>query len=210
MLAGFSDYGDGGKAFNSVMLFQDGRTTKYDKVRLTPFGEYVPFRRWLFFVKKITDEIGDFSPGETLHSLDISGRRLATPICYEIIYPELVRSMVVHGAEVIVTVSNDSWFGRSSAPLQHLSMAVFRSVENRRFLLRSTSNGISALIDSGGRILKQSAPGQRDAFLAPFRYFSGRTLFSRWGYLFPYACLLLVLARSAWLGVRKRRRRYQS
>lgn len=199
LLAGFTDYGDGGKVFNSVMLFKGGQIEKYDKVHLTPFGEYILFRRWLFFVKKITDEIGDFSPGETLHNLGLSGRRLATPICYEIIYPELVRSLVARGAEVIVTVSNDSWFGRSSAPYQHLAMAVFRSVENRRFLLRSTSNGISALIDPGGRILRQSAPRQWDSFMAPFQYLSGRTFFTRCGCLFPYACFVLILMRFFWL-----------
>jgi apolipoprotein N-acyltransferase len=211
LLAGFTDFGAGGKAFNSVMLFKGRKIEKYDKVHLTPFGEYVLFRRWLFFVKKITDEIGDFSPGETVHNLDFSGHWLATPICYEIIYPELVRSMVAKGGEVIVTLSNDSWFGRSSAPYQHLAMAVFRAVENRRWLLRSTSNGISAVVDPGGRIVRRSPLHKEDRFLANFQYLSGRTIFSRWGYLFPYACFLLVLFRSLWISAtRKRSRRYQS
>ncbi len=210
LLAGFTDYGGGDKVFNSAMLFQDGKVQKYDKVRLTPFGEYVLFRRLLFFVKKITDEIGDFTPGEKLHTLDLAGRRLATPICYEVIYPELVRTLIAQGGQVIVTLSNDSWFGKSSAPRQHLAMAVFRAIENRRWLLRATSNGISALVDPAGRIVRQSPLHREDAFLADFQFLSGWTFFTRRGYLFPYVCFLLVLARILWLLALKRKRRYQS
>jgi len=210
LLAGFTDYGGADRVYNSAMLFQNGAVQKYDKVHLTPFGEYVLFRRLLFFVRKITDEIGDFTPGERLHNLNLSGRLLATPICYEVIYPELVRTLVARGSEVIVTLSNDSWFGRSSAPYQHLAMAVFRSVENRRWLLRSTSNGISAVVDPGGRIVRQSPLHREDHFLAEFQYLSGRTLFTRGGFLFPYACLLLVLIQSIGKLARKRGRRYQS
>jgi apolipoprotein N-acyltransferase len=192
------------------MLFKGREIEKYDKVHLTPFGEYVLFRRWLFFVKKITDEIGDFSPGETIHNLGLSGHLLATPICYEIIYPELVRSMIARGGEVLVTVSNDSWFGRSSAPYQHLAMAVFRSVENRRYLLRSTSNGISAFVDSCGRILMQSPLHQKHEFMVSFRYLSRRTVYSHWGFLFPYVCLLLTMGKFFLAFTRKRDPRYQS
>ncbi len=210
LLAGFTDYGGSGKVFNSAILFKGGETEKYDKVHLTPFGEYVLFRRWLFFVKKITDEIGDFTPGEKIHNLGLAGHLVSTPICYEVIYPELVRAMIAQGGEVIVTISNDSWFGRSSAPYQHLAMAAFRSIENRRWLLRSTSNGISALVDSGGRIRKRSPLHREDAFLAGFQYLSERTIFTRWGYLFPYACLILVLLELIWISARKKFRGYQS
>jgi apolipoprotein N-acyltransferase len=195
LLAGFTDQRGSAGTFNSVMLFQNDRVETYDKVHLTPFGEYVLFRRWLFFVRKITDEIGDFSAGRRIHNLTMAGRGLSTPICYEVIYPELVRSMIAAGGEAIVTISNDSWFGDSSAPRQHLSMAVLRSVENRRWLLRSTSNGISALIDPAGRIVRRSPMRREDAFLAEFQYLSFRTVFTRGGHLFPYACFLLALAR---------------
>jgi len=193
LLAGFTDYQGAGKVYNSVMLFKSGTIEKYDKVRLTPFGEYVLFRRWLFFVKKITDEIGDFTPGGELRNLDLGGHRLSTPICYEIIYPELVRTLIAQGGEAIVTLSNDSWFGNSSAPYQHLAMAVFRSIENRRFLLRSTSNGISALVDPAGRIIYQSPLHKADKFMASFQYLKHKTIFSRWGYVFPYICFFLTL-----------------
>ena len=193
LLAGFTDFYNADHVYNSVMLFKGNKIEKYDKFRLTPFGEYVLFRRWLFFVKKITDQIGDFTFGKSLHNLDFAGHWLATPICYEVIYPELTRDLVAQGAETIVTISNDSWFGNSSAPFQHLAMAVFRSIENRRYLLRSTSNGISALVDPTGRIVYQSPLHKPDQFLAAFQYLKRKTIFTRWGYLFPYFCLLLVL-----------------
>ncbi|MCJ7525830.1 MAG: apolipoprotein N-acyltransferase [Candidatus Aminicenantes bacterium] len=209
LFAGFTDYQGSEKVFNSMMLFNGQQLEKYDKVHLTPFGEYVPFRRWLFFVKKITDEIGDFSPGEKIHNIRFAGHWFSTPICYEIIYPELLRTMIAKGGEVIITISNDSWLGRSSAPYQHLAMAVFRSIENRRFLLRSTSNGISALVDPAGRIRIQSPLHQPHEFLARFQYLSGRTIFNRWGYFFPYACFLLTLGKFLWMLAKKKGRRYQ-
>ncbi|MCX6557933.1 MAG: apolipoprotein N-acyltransferase [Candidatus Aminicenantes bacterium] len=199
LLAGFTDFQNFDNAFNSVMLFKGGTVEKYDKFHLTPFGEYVLFRRWLFFVKKITDQIGDFTPGKTLHNLNFAGHWLATPICYEIIFPELTRTLVARGAELIVTISNDSWFGKSSALYQHLAMAVFRSIENRRFLLRSTSNGISALVDPAGRIIYQSPLHQPDRFLVSFQYLKHKTFFTRCGYLFPYLCFILILLD--WLGM---------
>lgn len=209
LLAGFTDPRGAAGFFNSVMLFSGAGSQTYDKVHLTPFGEYVLFRRWLFFVKKITDEIGDFTPGARIHNLELTGHRLSTPVCYEVIYPELVRAMIAQGGEVIVTISNDSWFGRSSAPYQHLAMASFRAVENRRYLLRSTSDGVSALVDPGGRILRRSPLHRPDRFVAAFQYLQERTVFTRWGFLFPYACLALVLGKFLWLGLRKKTRRYQ-
>lgn len=194
LLAGFTDQRGSQGVFNSVMLFRGQEVGIYDKVHLTPFGEYIPFRRWLFFVRKITDEIGDFAPGAAARNLDLAGHLLSTPICYEVIYPELVRAMIARGGEVIVTVSNDSWFGDTSAPRQHLAMAALRAVENRRWLLRSTSNGISALVDPSGRIRKKIPLRREASFLAPFQYLEHRTIFTRWGYRFPYACALLALA----------------
>jgi len=193
LLAGFTDPRGSAGVFNSVMLFSAAGIKTYDKVHLTPFGEYVPFRRLLFFVRKITDEIGDFSPGAGLHNLELAGRGLSTPVCYEIIYPELVRDLVAGGGQVIVTLSNDSWFGNTSAPRQHLAMAACRAVENRRWLLRSTSNGISALIDPAGRIVRRLSLRREGEFLAEFQYLTEATLFGRWGYRFPYACLPLAL-----------------
>ena len=194
LLAGFTDFRANREIYNSAILFGKEGVEKYDKVHLTPFGEYVLFREILFFVKRITDEIADFTAGADVRNLTIHGHSISTPICYEIIFPGLVREFVSKGGELVVTISNDSWFGNTSAPYQHLSMAVFRCIENRRYLLRSTTNGISALVSPGGEILYQSPYNTADRFMGSFKYIKQKTFFTCCGYLFPYFCLLAVLA----------------
>ncbi len=195
VLAGFTDVKSSSELYNSVMLFHknDKEFQKYDKVHLTPFGEYIPFRKLFFFVDKITQEIGEFTPGKEVRNIELEGRRLATPICYELIFPGLIREFIAKGGEVIVIASNDSWYGDTSAPYQLLCMSVIRSIENRRYILRSTTNGISALIAPSGEILYQSPFNAKDTFTAKFKYLEGRTIFTRFGYLFPYFCVLLLL-----------------
>ena len=178
LLAGFTDFNDNGKIYNSAVLFDKDGVEKYDKVHLTPFGEYILFRKILFFVKRITDEIADFTPGAAVRNLSIHSHAISTPICYEVIFPELVRKFVSSGGELMVTISNDSWFGNTSAPYQHLSMAVFRCIENRRYLLRSTTNGISAVVNPGGEILYQSPYNTADRFMGSFKYIKQRTFFT--------------------------------
>ncbi|MCP5053857.1 MAG: apolipoprotein N-acyltransferase [bacterium] len=193
LLAGFTDLQSSSEIYNSAILFEKDRTQKYDKVHLAPFGEYVLFREFLFFVKKITDQIGDFTPGPGARNLFINGHAAATPICYEIIFPELVREFISNGAEVIITISNDSWFGTNSAPFQHLAMAIFRSIENRRYILRSTTNGVSAVISPSGEFHYRSPHGEPDRFIARFSYIQRETIFTGWGYLFPYLCFILLV-----------------
>ncbi len=207
LFAGFTDLYSHREIYNSVMLFRGDSLEKYDKVHLTPFGEYVLFRKILFFVRRIVDEIADFTPGRRIRNLTIDGHPVATPICYEIIFPELVRDFIAGGGQLIVNVSNDAWFGDTSAPYQHLSMAVFRSIENRRYILRSTTNGISAVISPLGKVLYQSPYGSKDQFIASFRYIQKKTLFTRGGFLFPYFCALLVIisfGRKLYLDFRRR------
>ncbi|UCH95812.1 MAG: apolipoprotein N-acyltransferase [Candidatus Aminicenantes bacterium] len=193
LLAGFTDYSSNLVIYNSAILFQKQGIEKYDKVHLTPFGEYVLFREVLFFVKRITDEIADFTPGAAVHNLTLHGHAISTPICYEIIFPGLVRKFVSQGGELVVTISNDSWFGNTSAPYQHLSMAVFRCIENRRYLLRSTTNGISAVVNPGGEILYQSSYNTADRFIGRFKYIKRKTFFTWCGYLFPYFCVVFLV-----------------
>ena len=193
IFAGFTDLKNSKEIYNSIILFQKNRIEKYDKVHLTPFGEYIPFRKLLFFVKKITDEVGDFTFGKSVHNIKINNHFASTPICYEIIFPELIRKFISNGGELIITISNDSWFGDSSAPLQHLSMAIFRSIENRRYILRSTSNGISAVISSSGEITYQSPSHTKDTFIAKFKYLTKKTFFTKYGYIFPFLCIIIVV-----------------
>ena len=140
----------------------------------------------------------------------MDGHAIASPICYEVIFPELVRDFTAKGAELLVTISNDSWFGDTSAPYQHLGMAVFRSIENRRYLLRSTTNGVSALVDPTGKVLYHSPYNSEDRFIAPFRYIQSRTVFTRFGYLFPYFCLGLLIVILAWQWLATRRKKQNS
>ncbi|MEJ2491699.1 MAG: apolipoprotein N-acyltransferase [Desulfuromonadales bacterium] len=126
-----------------------------DKVHLVPFGEYVPLDRLLPFVDKIVVGIGDFSPG-TINPLALKDHRLGVLVCYEVIFPELARDYVNQGSDLLVNVTNDAWFGDSSAPWQHLAMARFRAIENRVWLARAANTGVTALIAPSGRIVDQT------------------------------------------------------
>jgi apolipoprotein N-acyltransferase len=123
-----------------------------DKVHLVPFGEYVPLKRFLPFIDKLVVGIGDFSPG-TIAPLPLNGHRLGVLVCYEAIFPELAREWVRQGSGLLVNVTNDAWFGNSSAPWQHLAMVTFRAVENRVWVARAANTGISAFIAPSGRVL---------------------------------------------------------
>jgi len=123
-----------------------------DKVHLVPFGEYVPLKRFLPFIDKLVVGIGDFSPG-TIVPLPLNGQRLGVLVCYEAIFPELAREWVRQGSDLLVNVTNDAWFGNSSAPWQHLAMVSFRAVENRVWVARAANTGISAFIAPSGRVL---------------------------------------------------------
>ncbi len=193
VLAGFTDIKGYKEIYNSLILFEKEKFQKYDKVHLTPFGEYILFRDILFFVKRITDEIGDFTPGEKVHNLLLNNHPVSTPICYELIFPELVREFIVEGGEAIIIASNDSWYGHTSAPYQLLAMSTFRSIETRRYILRSTTNGISALIAPSGEILYQSPFNAKDTFTVKFKYIKRKTIFIHFGYLFPYFCIVFIL-----------------
>ena len=140
----------------ALCLHPDLSMTQYHKMHLVPFGEYTPYKTIFSFIEKMTHAIGDITPGkkQTLHEFD--SLLFGSPICYEIIFPDLVRKFVKKGAHFLVTITNDGWYGKSSAPYQHFSMAVLRAVENRRFLLRAATTGISGIIDPCGRVLHKS------------------------------------------------------
>jgi len=193
LFAGFTDYQSSEEMYNSIMLFDRGYFQKYDKYRLVPFGEYIPFKKLLFFINKITDEISDFTAGKKIFNLKVLGNKVSTPICYEIIYPRIVRDFIWKGGKAIILISNDSWYGTTSAPYQLLSMSVFRSIENRRYLLRSTSNGISAIIDPRGKIIKKVPLNTEDSFVSEFKFRNRITFYTKIGFIFPYLTALFVL-----------------
>ena len=154
---------------------------KYDKVHLVPFGEYVPLKRFLPFIHKLVAQVGDFKPGLRGNTLPWKNHALGMLICYEAIFPELARAMVQNGADLLVNITNDAWFGRTGAAYQHFSMAVFRAVENRRVLVRAANTGISGFIDANGRELETTALFKQAVIARNVALLKVRSLYSRWG-----------------------------
>ncbi|QJB57667.1 apolipoprotein N-acyltransferase [Pseudodesulfovibrio sp. zrk46] len=157
--------------YNRAWLVDDtGRALqRYDKEHLVPFGEYMPFEEWIPF-KKLVQAAGDFVPGDNNQPIIIDGVALGMLICYEGIFPELAQQQVERGASVILNISNDAWFGETSAPNQHLNLTILRAVEQGRWLVRSTNTGISAFVDPLGRITAMSTQFKAEhlnAFVAP-------------------------------------------
>jgi apolipoprotein N-acyltransferase len=178
---------------SAVLLTPKGEVAySYDKIHLVPFGEYVPLRRMLFFVDKLAHGIGEYVPGEqyTLGKLPGDGE-FSTLICYEIIFPGLVRKFFKDGeGDFMVTISNDAWFGKTPGPYQHFSMAVFRAVENRKPVIRATNTGVSGFIDSNGRVLERTGIFERNVLTAAVRTDRTVSFYSRFGDLFAYLLIL--------------------
>jgi len=187
---------DGGvQYYNSAYLIIPEKKTmgKYDKTHLVPFGEYVPFKKWLPFLGKIVAQVGDFSAGKVGQTLPWRREQLGVQICYEIIFPGLSRAMAKNGASVLVNITNDAWFGKTSGPYQHFSMTVFRAVENRRSLTRSANTGISGFIDPAGRILASTDLLQDAVATQTVPMLKERSVYTQIGDLFARVCLAVVL-----------------
>jgi len=164
---------------------------RYDKVHLVPFGEYVPFERLFSFAGGLTKEVGDFSPGTARIPLAADGVKLGVFICYESIFPNEIRQLAAQGAEVLVNLSNDGWYGDSGAYAQHLQQARVRAVENGRWLLRDTNTGVTAAIDPYGSVVASLPRKVRGALLAPYALSSRTTFYTRHGDWFAYLCAII-------------------
>jgi apolipoprotein N-acyltransferase len=200
----------GGRRYlNSAYLVYPDQTVaaRYDKSHLVPFGEYVPLgiNRWLPFLNKLVQGVGDFAAGEPGRPVAWRGREVGILICYEVIFPELARAVAANGAQLLVNITNDAWYGRSSAPYQHFSMAVFRAVETRRALVRAANTGISGFIDPVGRIVAATPIFQEEAMTRAVPLMNLSSIYTRWGDGFAIACLLVTLI-AAGAGVWGRRR----
>jgi len=165
----------------------------YRKVHLVPFGEYVPLPRLFFFVRQISTTIGEFSAAASPRPLEAEDFRIGMGVCYEILYPNLVRLQVRQGAKLLVTISNDSWYGRAGAQAQHFAGAVIRSVETNRFLLRAAITGITAIVDEKGRIRGELAPDKAGIAYGTADLFDTDTIWTRWGFWFPRVADILAL-----------------
>ena len=182
--------------FNSAALISPAGdwAARYDKVHLVPFGEYVPFKSIFVFAQKLTREVGDFNPGTSRQPLSAGGNRLGVFICYESIFPDEIRQFARNGAQVLVNISNDGWFGPTGAPGQHLNMARLRAIENRRWVLRATNTGITTVIDPFGRLIASAPRNQRIALNAPYALINDTTFYARHVDWFAYSCAIIGVA----------------
>ena len=162
---------------------------RYDKTHLVPFGEYVPMKKWLPFVSKMVEGVGDFDIGEKGQTIRWQKSSIGIQICYEIIFPALSRAMVQNHASLLVNITNDAWYGRSSAPYQHFSMSVFRAVENRRSLVRAANTGISGFIEPSGSVIETTQIFKDAVITQKVPILQVETLYSRFGDVFAMACL---------------------
>lgn len=167
--------------------------SRYDKIHLVPFGEYVPFKRMFAFAGGLTKEVGDFTPGASRQPLEADATKLGVFICYESIFPDEVRRFAADGAQVLVNISNDGWYGDSGAYAQHLKQARMRAVENDRWLLRDTNTGVTAAIDPFGRVVASVPRKVRTALQAPYALSETTTFYTRHGDGFAYLCAIICL-----------------
>ena len=185
--------------YNSAMLVNPAGdvVARYDKIHLVPFGEYVPFRQLFSFAEALTKEVGTFEPGTSRQPLKAGDARLGVFICYESVFPDEVRQFAANGAQVLVNISNDGWYGDSGAWAQHLQQARMRAVENNRWLLRDTNTGKTAVIDPLGRVVASIERKQRGRLEAPYALVDETTFYTRHGGWLAYLCAIISLVALA-------------
>jgi apolipoprotein N-acyltransferase len=185
--------------FNSAVIVgpAGGVTGRYDKIHLVPFGEYVPLKGYLFFLEPLVQEASDFHPGEGVTLLQGGGAPLGALICYEAIFPALVRRFTLAGAQVLVNITNDAWYEDTAMPRQHLMQAAMRAVENRRPLLRCANTGISAIVEPTGRIVSASRLGEKTILEGSVRPADQNTLYAGTGDVFAILCVILTASSMA-------------
>jgi apolipoprotein N-acyltransferase len=192
------------RLFNAAFLIApDGDTNAvYHKIKLVPFGEYIPFKRLLFFVSPVVERLAEFSPGASVVMLPVGGHQVSVAICYEVVYPSLSRAAVAGGSQLLTTITNDAWYGRSSAPYQHFALASMRAIEQGRYLARAANTGISGVVDPYGRVVQQSAIFEQAGLVEDVRILTTRTIYSRIGDVIAYlsmavtALALMVIRRT--------------
>jgi apolipoprotein N-acyltransferase len=182
------------RLYNSAFLLTPEGTTAavYRKIHLVPFGEYIPFKQWLYFVSPLVDRLAEFAPGTSTVMLPIGEHNVTTAICYEVVYPSLIREAVLKGSTLLTTITNDGWYGYSSAPYQHFAMASMRAIEQGRYLARAANTGISGIVDPYGRVVQQSAIFEQIGLVGEARILTGRTMYGALGDAVVWASMLLT------------------
>lgn len=178
-------------ASNGTML---GR---YDKIHLVPFGEYVPYRNLFFFAHQLTQRLADLNRGKERKVFRTGGHAFGIFICYESIFADEIRRFALNGAQVFVNISDDGWYGDTSAPWQHLNMTRMRAIENHRWILLDTNNGVTTAIDPEGRVTVSAPRHVMTALVARYGYLSDITFYTRYGDLFAILCGIISLAALA-------------
>ncbi len=201
-----------GMNYHNSAFLMDREAVKigtYHKAHLVPFGEYTPLKKWLPFIGKIVEHVGDFTPGEPGGVIQWGADKLGVQICYETVFPELSRASVRNGAQVLITLTNDAWYGDSSAPHQLFSMAVFRAVENRRALVRAANTGISGFIDPAGRVVSSTPLFQEAVAAWETPFLEELSPYTRIGDVFAWICIAACALQAAatWRATRQARGR---
>jgi apolipoprotein N-acyltransferase len=180
--------------YNAAFLVSPDRRTAavYRKMQLVPFGEFIPLQRWISFLSPLVGGLATFAAGESVTMLPVDGHKVSTAICYEVIFPHLAREAVLSGSELLTTITNDAWYGTSSAPYQHFALASMRAIEQGRYLVRAANTGISGAVDPYGRVVEKSAIFEQTGLVVDVRFLQGRTIYSRIGDVAAYASLAVI------------------
>ena len=191
---------------SAVLVGPDGVSReRYHKMLLVPFGEYVPLKDLLFFVSPLVEAVSDFTAGTDPVVFDVDGRRVSVSICYESVYPGLSRRFVAGGSQLLATITNDAWFGRSSAAWQHFDQGALRAIEQGRYVVRAANTGISGAVDPYGRVLRRTPLFEPAVITVDVRLLDHRTIYGYIGDVVAWASLAVC----GWLivAVRPGRRR---
>ncbi len=189
--------------YNSAFMLDSAGATAavYRKMYLVPFGEYVPFGTLLTFVAPLVEAVSAFTPGARVTMMPVDGHMASTAICYEVVYPHLIRTGVLQGSELLTTVTNDAWYGESSAPFQHFELAALRAIEQGRYLARAANTGITGIVDPYGRILARTDLFETTTVIGEVRFLQEHTVYATIGDLPAQLAVLLTLLGvgvSAW------------
>ncbi len=216
LLIGAPSYSDSENEdiFNSALLIsKEGKHFKrYDKLHLVPFGEYVPFARFLNFLRDFIDKpIGDFAKGSEYTVFELEeGVRFSVLICFEDIFPNLVRNFAVRDVDFLINITNDAWFKKTGAPYQHAQPSVFRAVENRVPVVRAANTGFSCFIDGYGRIIDAVRVNNDEIFVMGYKtkrlsLFEGESFYKRFGDIFTFFCITALIINGGWIWLKRRR-----
>jgi apolipoprotein N-acyltransferase len=195
--------GDVIRLYNAAFLITpEGETGGvYRKIHLVPFGEYIPFKNLLYFVSPLVERLADFAPGTSMVMLPVGSHQVNTAICYEVVYPSLIREAVLGGSQLLTTITNDGWYGYSSAPYQHFELASMRAIEQGRYLVRAANTGITGIVDPYGHVVQRSAIFEQVGLVGEARVLTGRTIYAAIGDVAAYVSIALTVV--ALVGMRR-------